>query len=98
MTKPSEGHINLGPEPFVRSNVLRSVCATHVIPIPTYGNYGGPRDTPAGTLGGTAFSYLLILLRWIRSTSFFIRTRFCPARVQRQPSGNCRANITWSSK
>jgi len=53
MTKPSEvGHINWDPHLSFDPTSL-DPFATHGIPIPTYGNYGGPGYT-AGTLGGTA--------------------------------------------
>jgi hypothetical protein len=53
MTKPSEvGHINWDPNLSFDPTSL-DPFATHGIPIPTYGNYGGPGYT-AGTLGGTA--------------------------------------------
>jgi hypothetical protein len=52
MTKPSEvGHINWEPSLSFNPTSLDQF-ATHGIPIPTYGNYGGPGYT-AGTLGGT---------------------------------------------
>jgi hypothetical protein len=53
MTKPSEvGHINWDPHLSFDPTNLDNAFATHGIPIPTYGNYGGPGYT-AGTLGGT---------------------------------------------
>jgi hypothetical protein len=52
MTKPSEGNINWDPNLSFDPTSL-DPFATHGIPIPTYGNYGGPGYT-AGTLGGTA--------------------------------------------
>jgi hypothetical protein len=52
MTKPSQvGHINWEPNLSFDPTSL-DPFATHGIPIPTYGNYGGPGYT-AGTLGGT---------------------------------------------
>jgi|SRR5262245_159023 len=52
MTKPSEvGHINWDPKLSFDPTSL-DPFATHGIPIPTYGNYGGPGYS-AGTLGGT---------------------------------------------
>src|SRR5262249_59072606 len=53
MTKPSEvGHINWDPNLRFDPTSLENPFATHGIPIPTYGNYGGPGYS-AGTLGGT---------------------------------------------
>jgi len=54
MTKPSasEDHINWDPNLRFDPTSLDNPFATHGIPIPTYGNYGGPGYT-AGTLGGT---------------------------------------------
>src|SRR4029453_15590025 len=52
MTKPTQtGFINWEPNLFFHPTSL-DPFATHGIPIPTYGNYGGPGYT-AGTLGGT---------------------------------------------
>jgi hypothetical protein len=52
MTKPSQvGHINWDPNLSFDPTSL-DPFATHGIPIPTYGNYGGPAYS-AGTLGGT---------------------------------------------
>ena len=52
MSKPSEtGFINWEPNLFFHPTSL-DPFATHGIPIPTYGNYGGPGYT-AGTMGGT---------------------------------------------
>ena len=55
MTKPTEvgDHINWDPTVHFNPTDLGDFFATHGIPIPTYGNYGGPGYT-AGTLGGTA--------------------------------------------
>jgi hypothetical protein len=54
MTKPSEvGHINWDPNLSIDPTDLTNPFATHGIPYPTYGNYGGPAYT-AGTLNGTA--------------------------------------------
>src|SRR5262245_33831843 len=55
MTKPSGGmddHINWDPNLRFDPNSL-DPFAIHGIPVPTYGNYGGPGYT-AGTIGGTA--------------------------------------------
>jgi hypothetical protein len=52
MSKPTQtGFINWEPNLFFHPTSL-DPFATHGIPIPTYGNYGGPGYT-AGTLGGT---------------------------------------------
>ena len=52
MSKPTPtGNINWEPNLFFDPTSL-DPFATHGIPIPTYGNYGGPGYT-AGTLGGT---------------------------------------------
>ena len=52
MSKPTQtGFINWEPNLFFHPTEL-DPFATHGIPIPTYGNYGGPGYT-AGTLGGT---------------------------------------------
>jgi hypothetical protein len=51
MTKPSEGNINWDPHLSFDPTSL-DPFATHGIPIPTYGNYGGPGYS-AGTIGGT---------------------------------------------
>ena len=52
MTKPTPtGNINWEPNLFFDPTSL-DPFASHGIPIPTYGNYGGPGYT-AGTLGGT---------------------------------------------
>jgi hypothetical protein len=52
MSKPTQtGFINWEPNLFFHPTSL-DPFATHGIPIPTYGNYGGP-DYTAGTLGGT---------------------------------------------
>ena len=52
MSKPTQtGFINWDPNLFFHPTSL-DPFATHGIPIPTYGNYGGPGYT-AGTLGGT---------------------------------------------
>jgi hypothetical protein len=54
MTKPSDDNqINWDPKIFFDPTNVNDIFATHGIPIPTYGNYGGPGYT-AGTLGGTA--------------------------------------------
>src|SRR5215831_18404047 len=54
MTKPTEvGHINWDPHLSFDPTNVADPFATHGIPVPTYGNYGGPGYT-AGTLGGTA--------------------------------------------
>src|SRR5262245_53449854 len=54
MTKPTEvGHINWDPNLSFDPTNVADPFATHGIPVPTYGNYGGPGYT-AGTLGGTA--------------------------------------------
>jgi len=54
MTKPTEvGHINWDPHLSFDPTNVADPFATHGIPIPTYGNYGGPGYS-AGTLGGTA--------------------------------------------
>ena len=54
MTKPSEvGHINWDPNLRFDPTNAGDPFATHGIPAPTYGNYGGPGYT-AGTIGGTA--------------------------------------------
>jgi hypothetical protein len=53
MTKPSDiGNINWDPK-LSFDPTSPDPFATHGIPLPTYGNYGGPGYT-AGTLGGTA--------------------------------------------
>jgi len=55
MTKPSGGiddHINWDPNLRFDPN-SPDPFAIHGIPLPTYGNYGGPGYT-AGTIGGTA--------------------------------------------
>jgi hypothetical protein len=53
MTKPSEvGNINWDPNLLIDPTDLTNPFATHGIPYPTYGNYGGPTYT-AGTIGGT---------------------------------------------
>ena len=52
MSKPSDtGCINWEPTLHFHPTSL-DPFATHGIPVPTYGNYGGPGYT-AGTLGGT---------------------------------------------
>jgi hypothetical protein len=52
MTKPTDtGFINWEPNLFFDPTSI-DPAATHGIPIPTYGNYGGPGYT-AGTFGGT---------------------------------------------
>ena len=52
MTKPTPtGNINWEPNLFFDPTSL-DPFASHGIPIPTYGNYGGPGYT-AGTFGGT---------------------------------------------
>jgi hypothetical protein len=54
MTKPSDDtQFNWDPKIFFDPTNLNDIFATQGIPIPTYGNYGGPGYT-AGTLGGTA--------------------------------------------
>jgi len=54
MTKPVDtgSHINWDPNLSFDPTDASDPFATHGIPIPTYGNYGGPGYT-AGTLGGT---------------------------------------------
>jgi hypothetical protein len=67
MTKPTPtGNINWEPNLFFDPTSL-DPFASHGIPIPTYGNYGGPGYT-AGTLGGTTPILLPIRSQWIRST------------------------------
>jgi hypothetical protein len=52
MTKPTDDNINWDPNLSFDPTNVADPFATHGIPIPTYGNYGGPGYT-AGTLGGT---------------------------------------------
>jgi hypothetical protein len=52
MTKPTDDHINWDPNLSFDPTNAADPFATHGIPIPTYGNYGGPGYS-AGTLGGT---------------------------------------------
>jgi hypothetical protein len=53
MTKPSDDtQFNWDPRIFFDPTNLNDIFATQGIPIPTYGNYGGPGYT-AGTIGGT---------------------------------------------
>ena len=67
MTKPTPtGNINWEPILFFDPTSL-DPFASHGIPIPTYGNYGGPGYT-AGTLGGTTPNLLPIRPQWISST------------------------------
>src|SRR5215472_474411 len=53
MTKPTDDNINWDPNLSFDPTNVADPFATHGIPVPTYGNYGGPGYT-AGTLGGTA--------------------------------------------
>src|SRR5262245_33491407 len=53
MTKPTDDNINWDPNLSFDPTNVADPFATHGIPVPTYGNYGGPAYH-AGTLGGTA--------------------------------------------